>query len=151
MRRLTFQLIAGVALALALAACSGGDDSGSASPSSGDGMRTVTATLSDEMTIQLSESDFSVGETVRFEVTNSGAIPHEFYLGDAEAQEHHADEMAEMGAEMMHDEEDGIAVEPGATETLEYTFEQAGEILAGCHQPGHYAAGMVASITVAGD
>lgn len=54
-----------------------------------------------------------------------------------------------MGGEM-HDEEDGIAVEPGATGTLEYTFEQAGEILAGCHEPGHYEAGMVASMTVAG-
>lgn len=36
-----------------------------------------------------------------------------------------------------------------ATETLEYTFERAGEILAGCHEPGHYEAGMVTSMTVA--
>jgi uncharacterized cupredoxin-like copper-binding protein len=146
MSRLTLMLIAG--LTLVLAACSGGDGAGTPGTNANDSIRTVTATLSDDMTIQLSESDFSVGETVRFEVTNSGAIPHEFYLGDAEAQEHHAEEMADMGAEMMHDEEDGIAVEPGATETLEYTFEQAGEILAGCHEPGHYEAGMVAPIIV---
>ena len=146
MPRLTLMLIAG--LAVVLAACSGGDDAGTPGTASGDSLRTVTATLSDDMAIQLAESDFSVGETVRFEVTNSGSIPHEFYLGDAEAQEHHAEEMADMGGEMMHDEEDGIAVEPGATGTLEYTFEQAGEILAGCHEPGHYEAGMVASMTV---
>ena len=78
-----------------------------------------------------------------------GATAHEFYLGDAEAQEDHGEEMADMGGEM-HDEEDGIAVEPRATGTLEYTFEQAGEKLAGCHEPGHYEAGMVASMTVAG-
>ena len=112
-------------------------------------VRTVTARLSDDIAIQLSESDFAVGDTVRFEVTNSGATAHEFYLGDAEAQEDRGEEMADMGGEM-HDEEDGIAVEPGATGTLEYTFEQAGEILAGCHEPGHYEAGMVASMTVAG-
>jgi len=146
MPRLTLILIAGVALVFA--ACSAGDDAGAPGTGSGDSLRTVTATLSDDMAIQLSESDFSVGETVRFEVTNSGSIPHEFYVGDAEAQEHHAEEMADMGSEMMHDEEDGIAVEPGATGTLEYTFEQAGEILAGCHEPGHYEAGMVASMTV---
>lgn len=149
MRRMTLLLIVG--LALALAACGGGDDAGTPGTDPGDSVRTVTATLSDDMAIQLSESDFSVGETVRFDVTNAGSIPHEFYLGDAEAQEHHAEEMADMGGEMMHDEEDGIAVEPGATGTLEYTFEQAGEVLAGCHEPGHYEAGMVASMTVAGD
>ena len=52
---------------------------------------------------------------------------------------------------MGHDEPDGVAVEPGATETFEYTFEQAGEILAGCREPGHYEAGMVTSMTVAGE
>ena len=147
MRRFSLLLIAGVALVLA--ACSGGDDPGSSSPASGDATRTVTATLSDDMAIQLSESDFRVGETVRFEVTNAGAIVHEFYLGDEEEQAHHAEEMAEMG--MSHDEPNGIAVEPGATETLEYTFSEAGELLAGCHEPGHYEAGMVASMTVMGE
>jgi uncharacterized cupredoxin-like copper-binding protein len=145
MPRLTLVLIA--AMALVLASCSADDEAGTP----GDSVRTVTATLSDDMAIQLSESDFAVGDTVRFEVTNSGAILHEFYLGDVEAQEHHAEEMADMDGEEMHDEEDGIAVEPGATGTLEYTFERAGEILAGCHEPGHYEAGMVASITVADD
>lgn len=39
-------------------------------------------------------------------------------------------------------------VQPGATDAFRYTFEQAGEILAGCHEPGHYEAGMVAGMTV---
>lgn len=149
MPRLTLVLIA--AVALVLAACSADDEAGPPGTDSNDSVRTVTATLSDDMAIQLSESDFAVGETIRFEVTNSGAILHEFYLGDIEAQEHHAEDMADMDGEEMHDEEDGIALEPGATGTLEYTFEQAGEILAGCHEPGHYEAGMVTSMTVADD
>ena len=140
----------GLGLGITLAACGTGDGGPSSDPSSGADPRTITATLSDDMAIQLSESDFEVGETVRFEVTNEGAIPHEFYVGDAEAHEHHAEEMAEMGG-MGHDEPDGVAVEPGSTETLEYTFEQSGEILAGCHEPGHYEAGMVTSTTVAGE
>lgn len=149
MRLVTLLLIAG--LAVVLAACSGGDEPGASGPASGATDRTVTATLSDDMAIHLSDSDFRMGETVRFEVTNSGSIPHEFYLGDAEAQEHHAEEMADRGGEMMHDEDNGIAVEPGATGTFEYTFEHAGQILAGCHEPGHYGAGMVASMTIAGE
>lgn len=149
MHRIRLAVVLG--LGITLTACGTGDGGSSSDPSSDAAPRTITATLSDDMAIQLSESDFEVGETVRFEVTNEGAIAHEFYVGDAEAQEHHAEEMADMGGEMMHDEEDGIAVEPGATESLEHTFTESGEILAGCHQPGHYEAGMVASMTVAGE
>jgi len=148
MHRIRLALILG--LGITLTACGTGDGGSSSDPSSDADPRTITATLSDDMAIELSESDFEVGETVRFEVTNAGAIPHEFYVGDAEAQEHHAEEMAEMGG-MGHDEPDGVAVEPGATETFEYSFEQPGQILAGCHEAGHYDAGMVASMTVEGE
>lgn len=141
MRRQTL-LIAG--LVLLLAACSGGSDEPA---SSAGAVRTVTATLSDDMAIELSESEFTVGETVRFDVTNTGAIVHEFYLGNEQEQAHHAEEMEEMGG-MGHDEPSGVAVEPRAMETLEYTFTEAGEILAGCHEPGHYEAGMVTGLTV---
>ena len=145
-----FRLALSLGLGIVLTACGTGDGGPSSDLPSDADPRTITATLSDDMAIQLSESDFEVGETVRFQVTNEGATPHEFYVGDAEAQEHHAEEMAEMGG-MGHDEPDGVALEPGATETFEHTFEQAGEILAGCHEPGHSEAGMVSSMTVAGE
>lgn len=141
MRRPTI-LIAG--LVFLFAACSGGGDEPAAS---GGAVRTVTAGLSDEMAIDVSESEFTVGETVRFEVTNTGVIVHEFYLGTAEEQAHHAEEMEEMGG-MGHDEPNGVAVQPGTTETIEYTFTEEGEILAGCHEPGHYEAGMVTRLNV---
>jgi hypothetical protein len=35
-------------------------------------------------------------------------------------------------------------------ESFEYTFAGAGQLLAGCHEPGHYDGGMVADITVEG-
>lgn len=133
-------------LAMVLAACSAGATS---SPDAGEEPRTVTATLDDDMRIELSATEFQVGETVLFEVTNEGLARHEFYLGDEESQMHHAEEMADMGSGMMHDEEDGVTVEPGETKTLEYTFQTNGEILAGCHEPGHYEAGMSAPMMVA--
>ena len=139
-------ILLATALAAVLAACSAG---ATLNPDTGDGPRTVAATLHDEMRIELSESDFGVGGTVTFEVTNEGLARHEFYLGDEEAQMHHAEEMADMGSGMMHDEEDGITVEPGDTKTLEYTFHAAGVILAGCHEPGHYEAGMSVPMMVA--
>lgn len=149
MRR--FSLLAPIGVTLLLSACAtGGGTDGRGSPTAASSARTVTATLSDDMTVDLSEVAFSVGETVTFEVTNTGNVRHELFLGDAHAQAHHAEEMTQMGG-MSHDEADGVAVEPGATKSLEYTFDQAGEILAACHEPGHYEGGMVATLTVSGE
>lgn len=89
------------------------------------------------------------GVPITFVVTNSGAIEHEFYLGDEAAQAEHEKEMAAMGG-MTHDEPEGIAVKPGETKEMTYTFANAGDTLAGCHVAGHYGGGMRATITVTG-
>lgn len=55
--------------------------------------------------------------------------------------------MREIGG--MHDDEaNGISVEPGQSKTLRRTFTVAGCLIAGCHETGHYAAGMKAEISV---
>lgn len=98
----------------------------------------------DEITVE-------AGETVTFRVTNTGAIPHDFTLGDEAMQDEHEAEMAEMGGEMeMHDEPNLLALEPGETKELTWHFTEPGEILIGCHQTGHYDAGMKATVTVEG-
>jgi uncharacterized cupredoxin-like copper-binding protein len=43
---------------------------------------------------------------------------------------------------------DALTVQPGKTRELEHTFDEAGEVLIGCHQPGHYDAGMKVTVTV---
>lgn len=45
---------------------------------------------------------------------------------------------------------EGIAVKPGKTKDLTYTFAQADEPLAGCHVVGHHGGGMKATVTVSG-
>ncbi|MGH2384513.1 MAG: cupredoxin domain-containing protein [Candidatus Limnocylindria bacterium] len=127
--------------ALVLAACA---PSGGAS-ADGD-VRSVEVRMTDELRFEPAEITVSAAETVRFEVTNDGQAVHEFLIGDEAAQGEFAEEMAEGG---MHTETDaGVTVQPGETETFEYTFDAPGELLAGCHEPGHYEAGMVASISV---
>jgi uncharacterized cupredoxin-like copper-binding protein len=56
----------------------------------------------------------------------------------------------ERGGMEGHNMEDGDALllEPGDTGELTHTFDEAGEILIGCHLPGHYEAGMKSTITV---
>ncbi|MEA2566005.1 MAG: copper-transporting P-type ATPase [Actinomycetota bacterium] len=86
----------------------------------------------------------ATGQTVRFVFRNDGAVVHEALIGDATVQAQH-DAMATMGH---HDGLPVIDVAPGATGELVYTFTRPGTVLIGCHQPGHYALGMRAVITV---
>lgn len=96
--------------------------------------------------------EISVGETITFRVTNDGNLPHDFTLADDAGQDEHEEEMAEMIAAggMAMDDPNAFAIDPGETKELTWHFEEAGTVLIGCHQTGHYAAGMIATITVSG-
>ena len=144
-----------VSVALLAAACSTGAGAtasaapGSSAPSASAAATRIEVNLTDALKIEPATMTVQAGVPVTFVVTNSGATDHEFYLGDEEAQAAHEKEMAEMGG-MGHDEPEGIAVKPGETKELTYTFAEAGETLAGCHVLGHYGGGMKATITVTG-
>ena len=45
--------------------------------------------------------------------------------------------------------EDSITLEPGDTGELTRTFDEAGTLEIGCHQPGHHDAGMKIGVEVA--
>lgn len=88
---------------------------------------------------------------MRFDVTNGGQIIQYFLIGHEEAQ---AEQQAEMET-MSGMGEDGpnspSASTRGDTETLEFTFPaKPGELLIGCHEPGHYDAGIGANVTIEG-
>ena len=158
MRLHQLPLIAAIAaIAVALAACSGGSTStpttapstATASPVAGRSSATaveVTVKLTDALKMEPASISVKAGVPVRFVVTNSGATDHEFFLGDEAAQMGHGREMSAMPG--MNDGHAGIGLKAGETKTLEYTFAKAGPYLAGCHISGHYAAGMMATITV---
>lgn len=150
-RRLALLLVPGVLLIAACSAGGGataGPSASAASAASAPATR-IEVTLTDSLKIEPPTMTIPAGVPVTFVVTNSGATDHEFYLGDEAAQAEHEKEMASMGG-MTHDEPEGIAVKPGDTKELTYTFAQAGETLAGCHVAGHYGGGMKAAITVTG-
>jgi uncharacterized cupredoxin-like copper-binding protein len=58
--------------------------------------------------------------------------------------------MTEMGGMSMPDEPNSIGLAAGESKQLTFRFSQSGEVLIGCHVPGHYAAGMKARITITG-
>lgn len=142
------------ALVLVLAACSGGGATPSpsaaasspsaASPSAG--AQTIEVKLTDALRMEPAEMTVKAGQPVTFRITNTGAIDHELYLGD-EAVQAEQEEIMQSG-EMAHDTPEGISLKPGETKELTYTFDEAGQTLAGCHFAGHYTGGMKATITV---
>ncbi|MHB0922264.1 MAG: hypothetical protein B7X31_13190 [Thiomonas sp. 13-66-29] len=87
------------------------------------------------------------GQTVEFKVINTGKVLHEFALGDAKEQTAHEKEM-EAEPDMKMDDPNVVSVEPGQTGILKWTFTQSGQLEFACHEPGHFAAGMVGSIIV---
>ena len=149
-----YQLPLIAAIAVLLAACSGGSTSTTApsavtaSPVAGSSASAVEVIvkLTDALKMEPASISVKAGVPVRFVVTNSGATDHEFFLGDEAAQAGHGNEMSGMPG--MSDDPAGIGLKAGETKTLEYTFAKAGSYLAGCHVNGHYEAGMMATITV---
>jgi len=94
------------------------------------------------------------GETIRFLLDNPGTAPHDFPVGDLKEQLHHHEEMA---AGEGHDDDAAEAegsfppaatLEPGESAEILVTFDEAGELIFGCHVPGHWEAGMRGTVSV---
>ena len=118
---------------------------GEAAPES-DAQREITVDALDKLAFDPGELDVEAGEVITFVVTNVGKAKHEFVLGDRAYQQEH-EEMMEGGHGMDHTD-NAVEVEPGQTARLTWRFSEPGEVLYGCHESGHYAGGMVGSITV---
>ena len=109
---------------------------------------TVDVTMT-ELAYDASVVKVPAGATVEFRFTNAGKVPHDAFVGDQAAQDEHETEMAGMPAGHAHDMgSEGVTVQPGETASLSYTFAEAGDVQIGCHQKGHYAAGMRLTVVV---
>ena len=140
--------VAGVAL---LAAACGDDDT--TTGDANDAYRTVEVTMVD-IAFEPDSIEVAAGESVRFVFTNDGELTHDAFVGDSAAQADHEQQMrdAEDDNGMDHDggdaDDGAVTVEPGDTAELTYTFDEAGTIEIGCHQPDHYDAGMKIDVEV---
>jgi predicted lipoprotein with Yx(FWY)xxD motif/uncharacterized cupredoxin-like copper-binding protein len=99
----------------------------------------VEVTLLDGV-IESSVVTFKVGEAYTFNVTNSGTLPHEFVIEKAGAND-----------EPLEADGGEAEIEPfdaGTSQSIDFTFTEAGTYQFSCHVPGHYAAGMTITIHV---
>jgi uncharacterized cupredoxin-like copper-binding protein len=90
----------------------------------------------------------AAGETVRFTITNTDPIDHEFILGDQAVQDRE-----EAGTDLVHDGSvPGMVSAPaGATVSTVVSFPKhpaERSLIYACHLPGHYAYGMRGVLTI---
>ena len=149
-----FKTAFGLLVVSVIATACGGSSMNHAGSSMDHGGGTSSPTAGKVVEVVMKDNSFSPdhlsvkkGEAVTFRFTNSGAQLHEAVIGNEDAQA-----QAEMA--MQHGGHSGMSmtntveVKPGETGELTMTFDKAGDVLIGCHQPGHYAAGMRATVTV---
>ena len=136
-----------VAAVVLLGGCGGGGGGHSAHSSTAD--RVVNVAMRD-IAFDPATVDVKAGETVRFVFHNEGQIPHDAFIGDEAAQAEHEKEMQEAGSDGMggHGEGHGVTIDPGDLDSLTHTFKAGDMLVIGCHQAGHYAAGMKVAVTV---
>ena len=109
--------------------------------------RTITIDMTDAMRFTPSAVKVRRGETIRFVVTNSGKLKHEFNLGtEADLKAHYAQMLK--CPEMEHDEPNLVSLAPGKTGEVIWQFTQAGTVHFACLHPGHYEAGMKGTVAV---
>lgn len=93
------------------------------------------------------EIQIKTGETIKFVVTNTGKLRHEFTIGDVDQQRQHAEMMKQM-PDMVHEDANTLTLEPGETKNLVWQFTKAGSLEMACHIPGHYEAGMKSKVKI---
>jgi uncharacterized cupredoxin-like copper-binding protein len=141
-----------LAAALTLLAAACGDDTTTAG-GDGDGAERIVEIDMVDTAFEPDTLEVARGETVRLVFTNSGEIAHDAFIGDDAAQDDHEMEMRDAdddahGGGHGDEDSDAITVEPGDSGELTYTFDEDGDLEIGCHQAGHYEAGMRVAVTV---
>ena len=110
------------------------------------------------------------GETIKFEVINAGELVHEFNIANAMMHIKHQPEMermveneillgdkidkdkmqkmAAMDKSMGHSHSNSVLLAPKEKGILIWKFENAVNIEVACNVPGHYQAGMIATVNL---
>lgn len=93
------------------------------------------------------------GTVLELRFTNIGAVEHEAVIGDMDAQDEAAEAMAE--GDDGHDDGHGdghdvpsITLDSGESGSLVVAFPDAGDLIVGCHIPGHWDSGMRSNFSV---
>ena len=107
---------------------------------------TMRETDDGQMLFEPGNFSFSKGETVKFTITNSGDLEHEFVLDTIERNGLHKEMMAKM--DMEHDDPNSVRLDAGNQGEVIWTFSNSGSFEFACLIPGHYESGMHGPVVV---
>ena len=154
---LSLSLITGAALAAP------GHGGGGNNLTEADVDRTISLEAGD-MWFDPEELELAAGEVVKFEITNTGNLEHEFVIGSKEAHEEHRKMMLDMANGEGHDMSNmsqgeghdmanmsmaGVTIAPGETGTLLWSVpDNVNELEYACNIPGHYESGMYGNFSL---
>ena len=161
---LTTPLLAlSLSLVTSAAWASPGQGSGDNGLTEADVDRTISLEAGD-MWFDPEELELAAGEVVKFEITNTGNLEHEFVIGSKEAQEEHRQMMLNManggghdmsnmahggGHDMASMDMAGVTIAPGETGTLLWSVpDNVNELEYACNIPGHYESGMYGNFSL---
>jgi len=116
-----------------------------------DDARVVELTVSPDARFTPDRIEVQAGETIRFVLENPTASDHEMFIGSADEQDrHHAQHVGVDAPDQTGVPHFGYGryLPAFGDAVLDYTFSQPGEVLIGCHLPGHYEGGHVATVVV---
>ncbi len=160
MKKMLSILILGALPALALAGGdhAGGHDMSSMSKETHDAgagrpgdparvSRTIEVTMGDNMRFTPDRIEVKAGETVRFNVRNTGKLRHEMVIGTLAELKAHAAVMRAK-PDMKHAEANMLSLDPGRRGAIVWQFDKAGTVDFACLVPGHLEAGMAGKIKV---
>lgn len=109
--------------------------------------REIFVVMRDDFTYDPPSIEVTTGEIISFQVANKGKLRHEFLIGSRQQHEEHEKEMAAGNEHGAHESElEGVSVDAGDEESFTYIVPKSGDLLFGCHEPGHYEKGMRGSI-----
>ena len=109
--------------------------------------RSIAVGMADNMRFTPARIGVKQGETLKFVVSNTGKVMHEFVIGTKAENARHAALMVKF-PNMEHNAPYMAHVSPGKTGEIVWTFNRAGEFEFACLIAGHYQGGMVGTITV---
>jgi len=109
--------------------------------------RTIKVSMNDSMRFEPDSINVKVGETIKFDLDNVGAVKHEMVIGQLSYLIEHS-EMMKKFPNMEHEEPNMLLLESSSNGELIWKFTEAGQIDFACLQLGHYDAGMKGNVTV---